>query len=426
VFNRKLLRDSFLATVFIFALILFFLKVSQIDKLFSLFDPVSQALGDVELTDLTFSELRQPEPVNLDSIDIVLVNIGNLNRAQIAAELNLINSYQPKVVGLDVYFEDLKSDTLGDLLLADALSKTKNLVMYSKGINLVGDEDVMEKLEVSHPLFRYGETGATNLFTNAQEQHQFKVCRTFPPVLNINGKKEYAFGVKIVQKYDSAKAVKFLKFSKRDEEVINYTSNIQMYGESKIGVKFLTLDVDDVFKENFTPDIIKGRIVIFGFMGESFDDTDWEDKFYTPMNKHFAGRSNPDMYGVVIHANIVQMLLDENYIGYQGKFSAVMTAILLGFLNVWFFSWIYWSLPLWYDGITKIIQLFELFLIVLINIFVFHWFSYKTELTLAAACVALAGDSLEVYYGLLVNIFSKNGRKELFKIHRIVKKAKRS
>ncbi len=424
MFSKRLLRDSILATAFIFLLIFTFLKVSQVEKLFGLFDPISQAMDDVELTDLVFSELRQPDPVPLDSIEILLVNIGEISRAEIAAELNIINSYHPKVIGIDAVFSGLK-DSLGDVLLADALSNIENLVMYSKGINTEGDEMVMEEMEVSHPMFDYGATGATNLFTDAQEQHEFKVCRTFPPVLNINGERELAFAVKIAQLYDSAKAQKFLNHSDKFEEVINYRSNIQIFGESEIGVKFSVLDVEDVFTENFLPEIITGKIVIFGFLGKTLNDTDWEDKLYTPMNKVFAGRSNPDMWGPVIHANIVQMVLDEAYINYQGDFGALITAIVICFLNVWIFGWIYWSLPLWYDGITKIIQLFELMLIVLINIFVFHWFRYKTELTLTAACIALAGDSLEVYYGLLVNMFSRAGRKELFKIHRILKKANR-
>jgi len=426
LFRKRLLRDSFLATGFIFLLILFFLKMSQIEKLFSLFDPISQALGDVELTDLAFSELRQPKPYNLDSIQIVLVNIGDLDRGKIGEELDIINSYDPKVIGIDIFFENRSADTLGDIKLANALSKIPNLVTYSKAINTEGSEDVMEKLEMSHPMFQYGKTGATNLFTDAQVQHQYKVCRTFPPVLGINGEQELSFALQVMANYKPEKVEKFLEFSDRDEEIINYTSNIQIFGESSIGVKFIALDVEDVFDRNFNPDVIKDKIVLFGYMGDTFYDTAWEDKFFTPMNKRYAGRSNPDMYGIVIHANIIQMLLDEDYIDYQGNLSAFITAVIICFLNVWFFSWIYWSLPLWYDGLTKVIQLMELFIIVLINIYVFHWFSYKTELTLAAACVALAGDSLEVFYGLLVNMFSHEGRNKLFKIHRIVKKVKRS
>lgn len=38
------------------------------------------------------------------------------------------------------------------------------------------------------------------------------------------------------------------------------------------------------------------------------------------------------------------------------------------------------------------------------------------ELTLAMAAVAVVGDSLEVYNGVVKNLFTKEGRRQLFKI----------
>ena len=104
--KKKLLIDSVLATGFIFLLIIFFLKVTQIEKLFGLFDPIGQALDDVDFTDLVFSELREIPPANED---IILVNIGELNRAQIASMIQIINQYNPKVVGVDIFFDEMKS-----------------------------------------------------------------------------------------------------------------------------------------------------------------------------------------------------------------------------------------------------------------------------------------------------------------------------
>lgn len=39
-----------------------------------------------------------------------------------------------------------------------------------------------------------------------------------------------------------------------------------------------------------------------------------KDRYYTPLNERSSGRSIPDMFGVIIHANIISMLLDEDYI----------------------------------------------------------------------------------------------------------------
>jgi CHASE2 domain-containing sensor protein len=62
--------------------------------------------------------------------------------------------------------------------------------------------------------------------------------------------------------------------------------------------------------------------------------TSWEDKFYTPLNKKLAGKSNPDMFGVVVHANIISMILREDYVEQMATWQEVAMAIILCLLNV--------------------------------------------------------------------------------------------
>ena len=92
----------------------------------------------------------------------------------------------------------------------------------------------------------------------------------------------------------------------------------------------------------------------------------------------------------------------------------ILVGVILCFLNVVCFSLIYKLLPRWYDGLTKSIQLIEALLLLLIVVLVFHFFSYKLNLTLGIIAVLFAGDSLEVYYGVLKNLFSKEQRRLLF------------
>ena len=120
------------------------------------------------------------------------------------------------------------------------------------------------------------------------------------------------------------------------------------------------------------------------------------------------------MYGVVVHANILSMILNGNFITSMSQRTAVMIGVVLCLLNVICFSLIYRLLPRWYDGLTKSIQLLEALILLLIVVLVFHFFSYKLNLTLGIIAVLLAGDSLEVYYGVLKNLFSKEQRRLLF------------
>ena len=123
---------------------------------------------------------------------------------------------------------------------------------------------------------------------------------------------------------------------------------------------FTRLTLKTWLTENFVPEMIKDKIVIFGFLGEYLGDPSWDDKFYTPLNKKLAGKANPDMFGAVVHANIVSMILNEDYVEQMAEWQEVVMAIILCLLNVALFSLINTNLPLWYDGITKLLQLIQL------------------------------------------------------------------
>jgi CHASE2 domain-containing sensor protein len=279
-----------------------------------------------------------------------------------------------------------------------------------------------DSIRYSHPMFsHYAVNAYANLLTDnkAATQEDFKVTRSFVPKKYIKGDKnnrELAFAVKIAQLYDSVKAEKFIRRS-NDAEIINYRGNIIDYGrDSQFGAKFFALDVLDVFTENFDPGLVRDKIVLMGFLGANFQDTSWEDKFYTPMNPVYAGKANPDMYGLVIHANIIAMILDGEFVNSLPVWLEIVMGILLTFFNIVFFSVIYRRLSKWYDGFTKLLQLIELLILLFLIIMVFHWFSLKLNLTLGFAGIALAGDGLEVFYGVIMNLFSREGRTQVFKV----------
>jgi len=411
MFKKGIILDAIFGTAFIISLVLLFQIVRFFGE-FSLLDPIGDAISDVEMTDLVFSEIRQNPSVDRN---VILVNIGDLSRREIARELQIINSYNPAVIGIDSYFWDLKEDSIGDMLLKRALSDINNLVLVSQ-LKYNKFSDKYDSIKYSNSFFNVGSTGFANLETDALDQYQFKVCRSFPPKRIIKGEEELAFSVKVSELFDSGKTDNFLKRN-NEYEIINYRGNIMDYGQTKYGGRYTALDVSDVFQGRFTPEIIKGKIVLFGFMGEDFNDRSWEDKFFTPLNVKYAGKSNPDMFGLVVHANIISMIINEEYIGKQSYFSSIITALLICFVTVLFFTWIYQRLPQWYDGLTKAIQIAIVLLILTANVFIFHWFNYKTSLTLATILIALTGDSLEVCYGLIKNMFSKRGRKLVFRLY---------
>lgn len=418
--------DAVIATVFTFLVMWAILKITEL-RVFNAFDSIGNALGDVELTDYVFSNLREDPPLDTN---IVVVNIGELSRRQIARQIEIISQYNPKVIGIDAFYHcnglsrDTVScpplkDSIGNVLLSQAIKKAGNVVLVTKLLQskVLAESDIEDEydsLAVSDPVFRdsaFAE-GYASLETEAAYQDDVKTCRTFNPSMPVNGNRQLAFSVQMAMLYDSAKTNNFLARN-NFSEIINYRGNIvDWFHQTNYPQVFYTLDVNDVFNENFIPGMIKDKIVIFGFLGRELGDPSWGDKFYTPLNLKMAGKANPDMFGVVVHANIVSMIMNEDYIDKMDQWQEIAMAIILCLLNVALFSLIHIRLPDWYDGITKLLQLIEILLFTIIMVEVFDLYDFKLEITLSLAAIALVGDAYEIYVGVVKNLINriKNGR----------------
>ncbi|HEX6227026.1 MAG TPA: CHASE2 domain-containing protein [Chryseolinea sp.] len=415
---RKFWIDCFLATVLVFLSMWAFVGVTNL-KVFNAFDSIGQALSDIELTDYVFMELRDQPDVDEN---IVIVNIGRLTRREIGQQIQIISKYKPKVIGLDSFFDCATGlrdtvncpqlrDTLGNLILSNAIKEAGNVVLVTKVLqsDTLLPENTYDSLRRSDPIFRDHAVreGYASLETDAAFQDDVKTCRLFNPQIKVAGDMEYAFSVEMANIYDPVKTKEFLR---RDNysEIINYRGNVvDFFGSTNYPQMFYTLDVDDVMTENFVPEMIKDKIVIFGFLGERLGDPSWSDKFYTPLNKKLAGKANPDMFGVVVHANIVSMILNQDFVTQMEEWQEIAMAIILCLLNVALFSIINTRLPAWYDGITKLLQLIQLLLYTVLMVLIFHWYSFKLNVTLTLAAVALVGDVYEIYMSVFKNIYYK-------------------
>ncbi|MDH5474055.1 MAG: CHASE2 domain-containing protein [Cyclobacteriaceae bacterium] len=420
--------ESIYATVFI---LLFMALLQEGTKHVNLdgFDAIGQALADLEITDYTFSELRDTVPPDNN---VVIVNFGPLGRGGIAEQIRIIDKYKPKVIGIDSFFKGYGSDTLATLSLASAIANANaEIVMVAK---IDQTDSLKEAVEEGEEIFDFWyksdsifienvHFGMANLDTQAEFQEDIKICRAFPRIrTTIKDEESYiAFGAKMAVLYDSTKLETYLK-RKNDYEVVNFRGDIflspfyydEIYGtftERRMEDKYMryeALDWDQVMNEDFAPEMVEGKIVLFGYLGNQLGAPQWEDKFFTPLNSKIAGRANPDMYGPVIHANIISMVLNDDYINGFNSFIEGLIGIGLLYINVYFFSIIYIRMGAWYDGITKLIQIVEIIVLTIFVIFIFSKYSFKLELAIAFFGIALVGDLLEIYFGVIKNVINKN------------------
>jgi len=412
--------QSFTITAFVFFMLWGANKVTDF-KLFQAFDSMGQALRDFELTDYAFSNLRPDFSVDER---IVLVNIGNLSRREVAQQIQMISQYKPRVIGFDGFFNcegGLRDsvncpqllDTLGNLMLSSAIQDVPNFVLATKLLQTDSlaqfDSNVADSLEYSDPIFNdYAHHGFVTLPTDATYQEDVKQCRSVYPRRIVQGEEELAFSVRIAMQYDSVKTKKFLARGK-EEELVNFKRNIEVRqlrlnslkndetSSSNFGTQYYVVDAYDMLEENVLPELFRDNIVMMGFLGDYVGDPSWEDKFFTPLNKIVGGRANPDMFGLIVHANIVSMILDEDYINTIADWAKYVIAFLICFLTVALFILIDKNLPAWFDALSVTIQLVELLLISFVIIFAFAWWNLKLDLTVAIAVSALVGPSYDIF-----------------------------
>src|SRR5688572_28199352 len=218
---RKFWIDCVLATILVFLSMWAVVGVTRLN-VFNAFDSIGQALSDIELTDYVFMKLRdQP---NVDE-NIVLVNIGRLTRRGIAEQIQIISKYKPKVIGLDSFFDcstglsdtvncpQLK-DTLGNLMLSNAIQEAGNVVLVTKVLqsDSLLPENTYDSLRRSDPMFRDNaiSEGYASLETDAAFQDDVKTCRLFNPKIKVSETMQYAFGVEMAKVYDPATTKEFL------------------------------------------------------------------------------------------------------------------------------------------------------------------------------------------------------------------------
>lgn len=428
-----LLRDA--ALVLAFTVLVVFV-ITRIPFDFDAFNPIEQTFDDFDITDIYYSRIRV-EDIESDT-NIVLVNIGNLPREGIAQQLQIIARYQPAVVGIDAFFSNLRREA-GDTLLAEALAAlTGKVVLVTKvdyqphsllKPSLTGDIPPFDTLITSHPFFmQHAIGGFANLITPATRENALisdlagglETCRSFSPREKVKDGQEYiAFAVKMAELIAPEKVERFLA---RDNEVeyIHYRGNFQ---------KFIVVDWPHLFDmfdaamsgdqeaEHALQSIFRGKAVLMGFMGSTLDEVSPLDKFYTPMNANYIGRAERDMYGVVVHANILSMILHEDYVEEMPEWMEYAISLGILLLAIMFFCYLHHISDFWYDGISLLTQavliLFLLYLIILI----FDHYTMKVDLGLAFLGVILSANLVEIYYGLLTKLVERlNRRRKLKKV----------
>lgn len=384
-------RDTLFATIAVFV---FLILLGMIPINFYVLNPMKIALKDFDFNDVSYAKLEKGKNVQNDR-RIVIVNTGQLDRAELGFLIEKVSSYQPKVIGLDIYFEEAK-EPANDSILRETFKKVKNIV----GVSVA----VPEKKDFSIRKNYFDDVNTNRGYANLVGE-DIGTIRYYSPFEIVNGKKYPQITSAIVREYDK-QAYDKLEKRHKDVETINYKRRVD---------KYQVLEPEQILMDGVDSNLIKDKIVLLGYV--NLDPNNIEDKKFTPMNEKFAGKSNPDMNGIIVQANIISMVLDGSYIKKTPKWVAWLVAIVIGWIHMSLFIRYYLESHIWFHLVAKLAQLFSVLFFAYLGIFIFDKFEIKLDMKYSLYVIALAVDVIYFYEAFVTWLHRKYNYQTIFGHH---------
>lgn len=362
-------KDVFISTAVVFIFLYFVPAITD----FEMLRPIRNAIGDFDITDVYFSQIMDEQPVETD---IVIINaavykgfqlkeVSDKNYLQL---LQAILPYEPRVIGIDHKFKNDGSKI--SMIASNMINEIDNIfVTYQPDSTAL---DLQEKFYSSRYL---------------EDFELEKTLRKFQPRLIDNEDTSFHYGVQLAQKFNPDAVNRFLKRGK-DVERINFRGGKE---------KFTIISAMDIIKGNFDEYDIRNKIVMLGKVDTKGIAGEIENMYYTPLNETTSGRTFPDMYKIIVDANIVSMLLTDEYYETMPTWMTIGISFVLCFLNMMFFGYIGYKSPKWYELTALITFMFETFFIGYITVLLFQNYNIESNLTVAIVAAALCIPLFELY-----------------------------
>ena len=276
-------------------------------KFLSFFGVIDET-GDVPMSDMYFN--FEKLPLEFDTT-ITIVNIGLCSdRLEIAKIIKQIDSLNPKVIGLDVFFEKQKEPKI-DSVLKNVILNCKKIVIPCKlKDERSEDKDKYNKIERNFFVYEAEENNFNEGFVNADGKAS-DIIRTFTPILFLQKEKSldtiYNFATQVVKLYDKEKIDSLLKRPKNNE-LINFKP-----------IRIKKIDIDEIKDYH---DRITDKIVLIGSL--------LEDTHQTP--------TLSQMNGTEIYAYIISGIIAGKY---TNRLDNIWTK-LMNFLLCYLFTIFCW------------------------------------------------------------------------------------
>jgi len=385
---------------FIFSIIsvlfLYLLHHLPVNQLF--IDPFSEAIKHQDLIDVSFSKFRDHNDPKLFDNRIFVINTGITDRKKIAKTINFLSSRSTKVIGVDLLFDTLYT-TPDDTLLSIAIANSSRVILgFSFEEAKMPYHSTMEMH--SHPFFA---NNVKEAYFNLATNDGFSV-RTFEPFHMVENTEMPSFSTKIAMEYEPEVLAR-LKSRGVDKEWINFRrvqpgiSNMIFPINSGQNSHYALVNIDQFLADTsaYEEEYFKDKIVLIGFCGEHDGSLSMKDRYYTPLNERSSGRSVPDMFGVIIHANIISMLLDSDFIDDVPEFLLYLFAFLIFFVNYFIFLRVIERKFFFTVAFIRLIQILQFIFLYSVCILLLCVLNIKLGFILIITAVILSFELFEFY-----------------------------
>ncbi len=242
---------------------------------------------------------QKAEGVCIPDTNFVIIDVGHLSRAQIAMLLQRVAAQRPRAIVMDLYFA-YRQEPGADSLLRETLCQVAAMIpLYlPSDIEDAAAPGEQPSTPVSDPFFAACTRKA---FANLlyQESLGGRIVRYARLYHKASTSIEPSLAWAAALHLDSAR---LSGGTIPPAPPIRYRGNISC---------FYFFTGKDLITDTLPLPVLSQKALFIGFADPLYKYT--EDLFFSPLGVRPFTLTTPDMYGVVIHANIASMLYHQNF-----------------------------------------------------------------------------------------------------------------
>ncbi len=300
----------------------------------SFLNPIFERIDFLDINDISLDVIFAIRDTEFSDDRLWVVNVGEtapIPDGKLAMLLYRLKEYGARVVGIDVIFDQLHFERFPDER-KDEIEALRQAFLDVPNVVIVNgyDENTLRSSLHIDPVVTEGvkHFGYANLIKDRDE-----VVRRFYPYRTIEGERWLSFAAQVTEVYDSSLVEPLLKLEE-EPQIIYYTGTY---------LQFQTVPIDDVIHSDGYREYLRDAIVLVGFTNEGgyyfVGDT-----HKTPMGKKtehtlmdgtvVVGMEGPDMPGILVHANMVNMLLTGSFIQPVPEWMDFIIAFVLAYISI--------------------------------------------------------------------------------------------